>query len=68
MPVLVEYRTAWVNEDGVVQFRPDIYGLDQRLAEALRRGRVSDFDINPGVRRNLRMPSTAEWADYGSVR
>lgn len=67
MPVLIEYRTAWVDANGTIQFRPDVYGLDERLDEALRRGRVSDFDINPGVRRNLRARSTAEWANYEAV-
>ena len=34
MPVLLTYATAWV-EDGVVQFRSDVYGRDGRLLEAL---------------------------------
>lgn len=29
------YRTAWVDEDGTVNFREDIYGLDDPLEEAL---------------------------------
>ena len=32
--VNVLYTTAWVDETGRVQFRSDIYGRDQRLAEA----------------------------------
>ena len=28
MPVRTVYVTAWVGGDGVVQFRPDIYGYD----------------------------------------
>lgn len=28
LPVMLTYQTAWVDNDGVVQFRPDIYGLD----------------------------------------
>jgi murein L,D-transpeptidase YcbB/YkuD len=29
-PVYIVYRTVWVNEDGTVNFRNDIYGHDQR--------------------------------------
>lgn len=31
------YLTAWVDEDGTLQFRKDIYGRDSLLDEALRR-------------------------------
>jgi len=62
VPVLVEYRTAWVDERGVLNFRPDIYGLDRRLAEALASGRGSDFELNPLVRRNPLMPAQKDWA------
>lgn len=30
VPVYITYRTAWADQDGVVQFREDIYGLDQK--------------------------------------
>jgi hypothetical protein len=35
--VYLLYQTAWVDEDGLLQFRNDIYGHDARLAAALRR-------------------------------
>lgn len=35
LPVYITYMTAWVDERGVLQFRPDIYGRDRRLAKAL---------------------------------
>jgi murein L,D-transpeptidase YcbB/YkuD len=46
----VSYRTAWVDADGILNFRPDIYGRDARMkdvlfdGEALLRDRV---DISP---------------------
>ncbi len=36
MPVHVVYWTAFVNDQGLVQFRDDIYGLDSLLDRALR--------------------------------
>jgi murein L,D-transpeptidase YcbB/YkuD len=35
IPVHVNYLTAWVDEAGVVHFRPDVYGRDKPLIEAL---------------------------------
>jgi murein L,D-transpeptidase YcbB/YkuD len=29
-PVQIEYRTAWVDENGLVNFRDDIYGHDRK--------------------------------------
>ena len=31
IPVYVEYHTVWVDDEGVVQFRNDIYGYERKL-------------------------------------
>ncbi len=35
LPVHLTYATVWLGQDGVVQFRPDIYGRDAKLEKAL---------------------------------
>ena len=37
VPVHLAYVTAWVNKDGTVHFRDDIYKRDESLAQALLR-------------------------------
>jgi murein L,D-transpeptidase YcbB/YkuD len=36
LPVHILYWTAWVEDDGTVHFRKDIYGRDERVSRALR--------------------------------
>jgi murein L,D-transpeptidase YcbB/YkuD len=42
LPVYVLYWTAFVDPDGTVEFRDDIYGRDRRLAEALAARAAAD--------------------------
>jgi murein L,D-transpeptidase YcbB/YkuD len=42
LPVYVLYWTAFVDPDGTVEFRDDIYGRDKRLAEALAAQAAAD--------------------------
>ncbi len=35
IPVVITYRSAFVGEDGAINFRADVYGLDQKLAQTL---------------------------------
>ncbi|MYA87455.1 MAG: L,D-transpeptidase family protein [Boseongicola sp. SB0662_bin_57] len=45
VPVHLVYRTAFTLADGKIQFRPDIYGRDARIWEALKNAGVSLQDI-----------------------
>lgn len=38
LPVHLVYDTAWVDEAGTVQFRPDVYGRDQKETAVAERG------------------------------
>ena len=37
-PIRIMYLTAWVDDQNFLQFRKDLYQLDERLFEALRKG------------------------------
>ena len=41
VPVHLTYRSAWIDEHGVEQFRGDIYGRDGRISRALQSAGVS---------------------------
>lgn len=43
LPVYLAYRTAWVDDDGRINFRSDIYGHDQRHLAQLRRSKAIAF-------------------------
>ncbi|MBT8383170.1 MAG: hypothetical protein KJO59_12520, partial [Ignavibacteria bacterium] len=35
MPLYIDYYTAWVDENGITNFREDVYGRDEVLSEKL---------------------------------
>jgi murein L,D-transpeptidase YcbB/YkuD len=53
IPVHILYFTAWVEDDGTLQFRKDVYGHDAKLAAALAREPVVPLDL-PALRGEVR--------------
>ncbi len=53
LPVHILYFTAWVEQDGTLQFRRDVYGHDARLASALEKEPIVMVDL-PAIRGEVR--------------
>jgi len=47
--IQLEYRTVWVDEAGLVNFREDIYGHDRRQMERLQAASQKGVVINGAV-------------------
>jgi murein L,D-transpeptidase YcbB/YkuD len=43
------YMTAWVDEDGILQFRKDIYGRDRKLSAALSNRQPYPLPVGPAL-------------------
>jgi L,D-transpeptidase YcbB len=47
IPIHILYRTAWVDKDGVVHFRQDIYGRDTKIIRAFRENYFPSLKTTP---------------------
>jgi murein L,D-transpeptidase YcbB/YkuD len=62
VPVLVSYWTAWVDRDGKLQVRSDVYGLDAKVRAGL------DTPFHPPVLRRLQAPRSEARASPAQSR
>jgi murein L,D-transpeptidase YcbB/YkuD len=53
IPVHILYFTAWVEDDGTLQFRKDVYGHDAKLAAALKKEPIVPLNL-PAIRGEVR--------------
>ncbi|HWM91361.1 MAG TPA: L,D-transpeptidase family protein [Thermoanaerobaculia bacterium] len=53
LPVHILYFTAWVEDNGAIHFRKDVYGHDAKLAAALAQEPVVPLDL-PALRGDVR--------------
>lgn len=51
VPIHITYTTVWVDAEGVEQVRPDVYGRDALIVEALRKTGAKRSAIHDGLNR-----------------
>ena len=45
IPVLITYYTAWVDDNGKLNFRDDVYGHDDRTAQMMFTGQMQNATV-----------------------
>ena len=50
-PVYITYQTAWVDEEGLIQFREDIYGHDKMQVKQLQPAKPAAIDSRSGTQK-----------------